>query len=139
MSDDAQAAGPRPPDIARFGAALLRDAEELYADESSARYRVRAPWAELLGFYRAVYGKTKGMLIEEMEPPPPKPRERNPPGKSFAVAVGPACKEAEFSLIVVQKAAVADDPLAHDVLVVARGDDDLGGYADPSPWMRARR
>ncbi|MEY3011627.1 MAG: hypothetical protein RIT45_362 [Pseudomonadota bacterium] len=136
MSETASTATPSQPDVARFGAALPRDADELSADENTARYRVFLRFEALRGFYEAVYGKTDGVLLEDLPAPPPKPRERNPATPGFAVVASPKLRDAEWSMIVVQKAPVKDSPLAHDVLIVARGDEDLGGYPDPSPWMR---
>ncbi len=123
MSEDK----PKGPDIARFGAALPRNAEEVRADETSATYRLTGRMDDLCEFYRAVYGKTKGMQLEAVS-------GAKPP--MFAVAVGPACKEAEFSLLLLRPTEKRDAPLDHELMVLARGDDDLGGYPDLSPWMQ---
>ena len=60
------------PDIARFGAAIVRDAEEERADEATAMYKVHAPLKDLAAFYDAIYGQQKGFTVEQRltdEPP----------------------------------------------------------------------
>lgn len=127
------------PDIARFGAAIVRDAEETYADENCARYRVQGSLDELRGFYQAIYGQRRGIILDDLPVPEPLPRQKPTAQPGFTVVASPKLQDAEWSMIVVQKAPEKDAPRAFDVLVVARGDDDLGGYADPSPWMTLGR
>jgi hypothetical protein len=121
---------PKSPDIARFGAALPRGAEELRADEFSATYRVEGRLDDLCDFYQAIYGATKGVVMERVEEAKP---------KLFAVATGPKCREADFSLLLVRPTEARDKPLEHEITVLARGDDDIGGYPDLSPWMDPNR
>lgn len=114
------------PDIARFGAALPPGAEEIRADDSAATYGIEARFDDLQAFYASIYGKTKGMTIELLQEPPP---------VTIAIAVGPKCTEAEFSMLLVRSAGKADKPRAHEITVFARGADDGGDYPDSSPWM----
>ncbi len=115
------------PDIARFGAALPPGAEEIRADDAVATYAIEARLDDLKAFYASIYGKTKGMTVEVLEEPPP---------TTIAVAVGPKCQEAEFSMLLVRSAGKADKPRAHEITVFARGGDEGGGYPDSNPWMQ---
>ena len=81
---------------------------------------------DLQAFYASIYGKTKGMTIELLQEPPP---------VTIAIAVGPKCTEAEFSMLLVRSAGKADKPRAHEITVFARGAADGGDYPDSSPWM----
>lgn len=115
------------PDIARFGAALPPGAEEIRADDAVATYAIEARLDDLQAFYGSIYGNTKGVRVELMSDPPP---------ATVAVAVGPKCQEAEFSMLLVRSAGKADKPRAHEITVFSRNADEAGGYPDSSPWMQ---
>ncbi len=114
------------PDIARFGAALVRGAEEERADEHSATYKVHARFADLAEFYRAVYGKQKGIVVEAVED------EASP---MVLVAVSPDVQDADFATLVVSRHPEGE-PNRFQVLVTARGEGepDDEDYPDSSPW-----
>ncbi len=114
------------PDIARFGAALPPGAEELSADESSARYGVEARFDDLQAFYQGVYGKARGLMVERMETPAP---------PTVAVVAGPQCQDVAFGMVLVRSAGKRDKPRAHEIVVLSRGEPAPPGYPDSSPWL----
>ena len=115
------------PDIARFGAAIVRDAEEEHADEATAMYKVHAPLKDLAAFYDAIYGQQKGFTVEQRltdEPP------------QVLVAVSKDVEEVEFSTLMVQPHP-GGEVHRQQVLVLARGEaGDDPSYANDSPWLR---
>lgn len=116
------------PDIARFGAALPPGAEELRADAAVATYRVRARLDDLWSLYRGLYGKTTGVQVERIDQPTP----------AVAVVVGRRAQDVDFGLLLARHSGERDAPLAHDILVFARGADPPAGYPDSSPWLQRR-
>ncbi|MCO4761683.1 MAG: hypothetical protein KC502_09280 [Myxococcales bacterium] len=118
-----QAAGPSP-DIARFGAALLRGAEEEQVTESIASYKVKARFPDIADFYQAIYGKQDGVVVEVDEA-----------AIMISVAVGKAVQDADFSTLIVSPHP-GGEVNRFQIIVMAKGPDDGEDedYPDSSPW-----
>lgn len=116
----------RQPDIARFGAAILRDAEEERADDTSATYGVRARWREISAFYQAVYDSQAGIEVRVLD-------EEDPP--SIVIAAAPQVDAVDFASLVVQPHPDGE-PHRYQIIVIARGEagEDDDDYPDSSPW-----
>ncbi|HAN30726.1 MAG TPA: hypothetical protein DCQ06_03945 [Myxococcales bacterium] len=120
---------PKTPDIARFGAAILRDAQEEYADESTALYKVHAPLKDVVAFYRAVYGQQQGFVLQvDTEAQPPQ----------LLVAVGDQVQESDFSTLMVQPHPCGQVH-RQQIVIIARGPADEGDqYPKDNPWLQRK-
>ena len=111
------------PEMGLFGAAIPPDAEVQHADEEAASYRAKVRIDDVINFYEAVYGTTKGLEIAV---------NRDSEPHSIAITSGSKCPDAEFAMI----AAVATpkgDKLV-DIVVTKRPAPDGEDYPNSSPW-----
>ena len=111
------------PEIGLFGAAMPPDAEVLHADDETASYRAKVRFDDVVKFYEAVYGKTKGLEIAVN-------RDQEP--HSIAISAGSKCLDAEFAMLVAVATPKADKSV--DIVITKRPPQDDEEYPDSSPW-----